>query len=69
MALTNQQLSDTSTPKFLGVIDADKWYHYDLTFHAPSMNAAKAHWKTIVNQQMGLIADAKKIKIKFKEIK
>jgi len=69
MALSNTQLSDISTPKFFGEINADKWYHFDLTFHAPSKSAAKAHWKTIVNQQMSLISGCKKIKIKFKEVK
>ena len=69
MKLSNRQLNDSSTPNFFGQIIADTWYKYELTFHAPSKNAAKDHWKVIVNEQMSLISGCKKIKIKFKQVK
>jgi hypothetical protein len=69
MALTNQQLIDKALPEFKGEIRANNRLVFQLTFHAPSKNQAKAHWKQVVAQHINLYDYADKISIKFKEIK
>jgi hypothetical protein len=69
MALTNQQLNDRSLPHFEGEIRANGRTVFSLTFHAPSKNQAKDHWKDVVARHIGLYDWADKVTVKFKELK